>query len=146
MPQSSWVRLTVRAVMPGATYADRTFDQSVQVGAPDGTVVELFDMAPMMGEGLVPGVGVLALVAVDPHTGFAPGGTDGTTILAPSLTPDVGAGAAVRPEVTQRRWAALAYRGVLPVLVPDDVVQGLGAGQPVTWQEATFILLGWRPA
>jgi hypothetical protein len=144
MPLSPWANVTVLAMTPGATYEDRTFDQYLQVSAPDGTVVEVFDMAPMVGQGLAPSADVQALIAVDPYSGFAPGGTDGTSVLASSLTLDVGPGVAVRPEVTQRRWAALTYRGALPVLVRDGVVQGLGAGQPVKWQEATFILLGWR--
>lgn len=55
MPQNAWCRLRVTGVTPGATYESEVFDEYVAAVFPDGTVVDLFDMSPMVGGGLAAG-------------------------------------------------------------------------------------------
>jgi hypothetical protein len=50
-----------------------------------------------------------------------------------------------RAEVFDRPWALLAHHGGVLLLAPDRLPAAGGAAA-VTWREARFVLMGWRPA
>ena len=146
MPIDISIHVRLNDVRPGATYEGETFDQYVDVTMPDGSVLELFDMAPMIGQGLSSGSEVAVLLAVDTFEGFGRGGSEGTVVATDSLTLVGNEVPHVRSDVVDRNWALLTYRGRAPMLLAADRLGEIRQGTPVTWGEAVFTLIGWGPA
>ncbi len=138
----NWLRVEVIEVREGAAYEGVLYDQDIVVRTGAGAVLSLFDMSPMIAQGVRPGECLEVVVSVSAPGSVRRGGS--AELSEPDVRLERSGWDGFRDDLLRRPLCVLSTPDGDLVISPSELPPGLAVGERLAWDDARLDLLAWR--